>query len=530
MTTEPLPVAFPALCESVRMYPTMRQRRLCVIGILLLLCGAALVYAVLLGSRSAEPWLLGRFSLKLGVFLLLYGLLLLAAVVILISGPDRAVRFTTKAVNLYGRVPLLPEITFLLGWLPVPFLILAGSGLTPLAAEGGFLWGLLLVYVGFALMLLVALETGRRRALLERSAVLAVTLVLLLAGLELAIRILSPGNVFDSVIELHPHQRIVIDVDLPGMSPRALHTTNRWGLRGEEPPEVWSDWLTIVTLGGSTTHCYYMDDSKTWSNILQQELRRTHPEVWVGNGGLSGHSTRGHIHFMRDIIPVIDPDMVVLLVGTNDVIYSTRAGLAEEGIEAERASSMRRLLLSSRLLQTVYVWARGAFTREHMMTEDLPPYERRPLEGNEIPVPEDIREICTTIDDFRANLETIIELGREAGVQVVFMTQPSLWDDTDYWRRIQESHYWIASEDTGLSAATVWRILDEFNGELLAVCSEQSVPCFDLASVVPHSVEYFYDGMHLNEAGAELVGHELGRFLLEEGLLGELLAREPSDE
>jgi lysophospholipase L1-like esterase len=124
-----------------------------------------------------------------------------------------------------------------------------------------------------------------------------------------------------------------------------------------------------------------------------------------------------------------------------------------------------------------------------------------------------------TLDEYAENIRTIIRLGREQGVQVVFMTQPSLWDDTPYWRGIRESYYWTESDSTMISAATTWRLLEVFNHELISICRREGVPCLDLASLVPHSSRYFYDGMHFNEAGAALVAELLADFLVEQGLI-----------
>ncbi|MBN1434318.1 SGNH/GDSL hydrolase family protein [Candidatus Fermentibacterales bacterium] len=498
----------------------MSSRAVRTVTVALLLSGAIVVLLALLGSRSDRPAVAGRYSLRLALPLGLYAVSLAAVLAAFLARFGRAFEALAGLISGLGRLPGILEIGVLCGWMPVAFLALAGPGFAAIAGNGGFLRGLLVLYAGFVMCVPVSLERQRRRALLERVTVLGVAMVLGLAGLEVTLRALMPGSVFHSSIELRPYQRLVLDVDLPGMSSRAIHTTNAWGLRGEEPPlEEWDDWLTIVTVGGSTTHCYYMDDSRTWSAVLQRELRGQRPDTWVGNGGLSGHSTRGHVLFMRDIIPVISPDIVVLLVGTNDVVYSTRGEGGAEGIRSAESSGLpHRILASSRLAQVVWLWMRGTFGGEHMMTENLAPYEPLPLRGEELEVPEDITELCTSLDQYRENILTIIELGRQAGVTTVFMTQPSRWEDTEYWRGVQASYYWEESGARRMSAATVWRILDVFNLELLAVCAEQDVPCLDLAAVVPHSEDYFYDAMHFTEAGAELVGRSLAAFLKERGL------------
>ncbi len=306
------------------------------------------------------------------------------------------------------------------------------------------------------------------------------------------------------------------------MSPIISHTTNSMGFRGEEPPEDWETWFTIVTIGGSTTHCFCVDDQRTWSHLLQENLRMNESETWVGNAGFSGHSTRAHIVLRKEVIPNVKPDMVVLLVGTNDVVYSTKLDPDGVGIGTEKPSLGHRLIYSSRLLQLLNIWIKGSFGEMHLLTEEVPPYIRIPLDGPEMEVPDDIRDLCTSLDEYHSNIMEIIRLGRISEVQVVFMTQPSLWEDSDYWHGIQESYYWDVSEDSKLSAATVWRILDVFNSELISICASEGIPCLDLASQVPHSPEYFYDGMHLNEAGSIIVADLLSKFITDQHLMENL--------
>ena len=501
--------------------PDLRSARgsLMVVGYLALLSGLGLVMAVLGGSRSVDPAVFGRYSVSLALANLILAVAVLALAALSLPSP---VRLPKRLAGLFDRVAGLPaflELTIALGWAPPAFLALAGAGLTPLAGEPLFMAGLWTLYGGWILLAVSSVDGSRRRTMLERLAALAAGSVVGLLGLELALRLIAPGSVFTPSLELRPHLRLVIDVDLPGMSPRISHSTNRWGMRGEEPPEDWDDWFTIVTIGGSTTHCYYLDDSLTWPHLLQEHLRDSFPRTWVGNGGLSGHTTRGHIVFMREVIAEIKPDMVVLLIGTNDLAYSTRPNLVREAIEAEKVALDHRIIASSRLLQVLYLWFRGNFGETHMMHENPPIYVPQPMELQEVERPDDLREMVPTLEEYAENIRTIIRLGREEGVQVVFMTQPSLWNDTPYWRGIRESHYWTETDSTRMSAATTWRLLEVLNHELISICRREDVPCLDLASLLPHSTRYFYDGMHYNEAGAARVARLLADFLEEEGLV-----------
>jgi len=89
-------------------------------------------------------------------------------------------------------------------------------------------------------------------------------------------------------------------------------------------------------------------------------------------------------------------------------------------------------------------------------------------------------------------------------IEVLLLTQPSLFDDTPRWEGVEGSAYFIQNAEV-VSAATWWKLLDLYNQELMSVCAEKGVACFDLASAVPHDEAYFYDAVHFTEAGAALV-------------------------
>lgn len=486
--------------------------------------GMTLFLFVLAKSESSNPLIMNRFSLTLASVMLLIMLIVLSGLCAFLFRTKRTQYLLARIVSLLDRIPAFLELSIMFGWIPILFLLLAGKNFFPLAGEALFLLGLLLVYAGFLFIVAISVTLPRRKMLVERLLLLGISTFVGLIALEICVRIVSPPSVFSPEIELIPYQNLSINVDLPGMSPIVTHTTNSMGFRAEEPPADWDRWLTIVTIGGSTTHCYYMDDMKIWSHLLQENLREVRPDTWVGNAGFSGHSTRAHILFMQELIPAVSPDIVVLLIGTNDLIYSTRFNPRCGGIRNERPSLGYKFIASSRLLQILSSWIRGSYGNEYMLTENLPPYIPIPLDGPEMELPEDLRDLCTSLNEYSDNIREIIRLGRASGVQIIFMTQPSLWEDSDYWRGIQESYYWRPGENSRLSAATVWKMLEIFNSELISICSSEGIPCMDLASMVPHSSDYFYDGMHFNEAGAQLVSDLLADFMIEQNLIQNLPA------
>lgn len=91
---------------------------------------------------------------------------------------------------------------------------------------------------------------------------------------EFIIRIFSPMSPYHTLLPLFPNIKMKLNVKLKGCLPIIAHSTNKLGLRGDAPPCEWERYYTIVTIGGSTTQCFYLDDHKTWPYLLQEKLKR----------------------------------------------------------------------------------------------------------------------------------------------------------------------------------------------------------------------------------------------------------------
>lgn len=328
--------------------------------------------------------------------------------------------------------------------------------------------------------------------------------------LEMLVRFLAPPSPLTSSLPLRPYIKKEIRVNIPGVSSVGTHSTNRWGMRGDEPPAAWNEYETIITLGGSTTQCFFLDDRKTWPYLLQEKLKEQNLKVWVGNAGFIGQSTRAHLIFIKEVVPKIKPTAVILLTGINDL------GLS---ISKDRPlydkPYWKFFFFKSRLIQILFVWKSVLFNQVIVVKEEgNGPYQPLPLTGETVKLPEDLRAAVPLLEEYRKNLSEIIRLGRRQNVRIILLTQPMLWEDNDYWRNIQGRFYWIKKTKGVLSAADHWRLLDLYNQELLDVCQEEEVECFDLASVIPRSSLYFYDSAHFTEKGAELVAEEVAEFML----------------
>jgi hypothetical protein len=358
-------------------------------GTTLTLLGWLAVLVVMLRSRSGTPTFMGRYSLPLGAAVILLALGIAVVLLLLLLRRERLRSLVSSLLGTLGRTGVLLEL-FVISGLPVIFMLYMFTRIA-LMNEGLFDLGLVLLYLGVTLLAVGMLPPERSRKLLQRSLLSVGSLAFSVAALEVVLRIVSPVSVFSPMLDLKPNARFRIMLDLPGVSRGGIVTMNSWGMRGEEPPADWDAWYTIITIGGSTTINGYLADGKTWPDVVQARLREVYPRVWIGNGGLPGHSTIGHLVFMREVIAEVRPDAVIFLVGMNDMGRLLRAS---SGISDPTYGSLgvrHDIFCASRLVQLLYrvklVYLDGV---QAVSTDRDPPFVIVEMSGPEIGLPEDL--------------------------------------------------------------------------------------------------------------------------------------------
>ncbi|MFO7625713.1 MAG: SGNH/GDSL hydrolase family protein [Candidatus Fermentibacteraceae bacterium] len=480
--------------------------------------GLLLVLHALGTSRSENGVVLGAWSNAIAAAIV-FALAFLIFFVLSASGwkltSGKLAKTAGRLPELIGPVLLfvVPSIVFLSWFLSLSLLFLRFS----------FTAGAFLLALVPGSLLVLSRDNSQLRHVVSGTAVMAVSLLIALTAGELVLRRILPDQIFNPRFGLRPYCRYDLQIDLPGIDPGGVLSTNRWGLRGEDPPSDWNEYLTVVTVGGSTTADYYLDDSKTWSNVVQNELRSVNPMVWVGNAGIPRHSADTHALFVKEVLSQIKPDVALFLVGVNDMGPFLRGGDGGEG-RLEDSGPRSWLFSRSMILQLIYKIKKVNIDGVQVInTVSDPPFLPEPLTTAEMPLPDDLHDLLADPDFYRNRIIRLIAQCREQGITPVFLTQPLLYEDNSHWRTLRESAVFFQGTERPISAATFALMLETLNSDLLEVCREQGVAVYDLASNVPHSEMFFYDSMHMTEAGSALTGSLVGRFmadyLVEAGLL-----------
>ena len=127
-----------------------------------------------------------------------------------------------------------------------------------------------------------------------------------------------------------------------------------------------------------------------------------------------------------------------------------------------------------------------------------------------------ITEIDTSyfpgLDSFERNLKTLIRLAKENHTEVVLMTQPNIYKDSESSEELKALTM-LNREAIGngkkWSYKTALTGLRQYNDEIRQIAKEENVHLIDLESMIPKNLEYFYDDVHYRSKTYDLIASKL---------------------
>jgi hypothetical protein len=321
----------------------------------------------------------------------------------------------------------------------------------------------------------------------------------------------------------------------PGLSPTVTFSVNELGLRGPMPPHEGRVYK-IITVGGSTTECRGLDDSEEWPHLLMQAMneRQKNYSVWVGNAGVAGLTCVDHLAFLRRLPILSQADLLIFLVGANDLqatldfggaptqrVLEYRAKLFEEhapfGVTPVGGSFRRSWVFA--LIEEAWRGRGSLLAGMGVHSADKPEPESSessapPPRRGTVPLP----DLQIGLREYAHRLNSLERECRARGLRCVFLTQPAIWraDLTPAEQRtLWTGKVGRQGHPLGYPRiADLANAMDAYNQILLTACREDHLECYDLASSVPRDTSAFCDDFHFNVGGARIVAQFLAARLL----------------
>ena len=289
---------------------------------------------------------------------------------------------------------------------------------------------------------------------------------------------------------------------------------NSLGYRNEEfPLEKPSGVFRIVALGGSSTYDVSIkDNDDTFTAQLEKLLKEDYgyQDVQVINAGVSGYNSWEILVNLEFRVLDLDPDLVIIYEGTNDVHARMVEPSAYRGDDLGRRQAWQA--------PRVAIWEHSALLRilsramnitRQVSVDDFvsaPTYMSWPFESRLIEDNLDPAEILKENPPiyFRRNLENMIAIANEHDVQILFSTWAHSPNLSDY---ASEGYYQQGFREN--------------NDVVKEVAVSHDIPLFDFAGVMPQEVIYWADGRHVNEAGALVKARLFAKYIHDQGLINQ---------
>ncbi len=325
--------------------------------------------------------------------------------------------------------------------------------------------------------------------------------------------LLSPVLTGKQLKTLKPNMDMTWDVrgGIPGIEGLQHITTDLKGFRVTKSVNyTQKKAYRIFTIGGSTTEQLLLDDHRTWTHLLQQNIENnSNLDVEVINCGVSGTRARHNYHSLLEISEYM-PDLVIFHLGINDMYYHILSNFNPFiSLSFDRTIIGKKIKILFNKLTGPKVTSASQTGPKVTLGED---YSRK---RNSLARSKEKRFRPDRVSkDYRYYLDKIIKHCKERNIKCVFMTQPSGYQEgaseefkKGFWMTPPEAKYTL-DFDSMIFTSKV------YNKYLVELAQMNKIPVLDLTEKIPASYDYMYDDCHFNSNGVKKVSTLLTQFLL----------------
>lgn len=226
----------------------------------------------------------------------------------------------------------------------------------------------------------------------------------------------------------------------------------------------------------------------------------------VINAGIEGLNSELALRRLVSKVLPLAPDVVTVYIGWNDLMKFDPAGQRESPGLAVVARAMDRLWLTKGLRKLIFY-----YIRPRVSAPATGPSSRTGA----------FRHYRPAV--FETNLRAIIEAARSAGARVVVMTLPSVVSDDMTLNDLRRANVIFPYFASAYAVGDFIDLIAAYNDAIRRIAGEQHVLLVDLAREIdgrPDRRSFFWDTMHTNQRGLELIAEVLRRELHADELLG----------
>ncbi len=263
-----------------------------------------------------------------------------------------------------------------------------------------------------------------------------------------------------------------------------------------------ADSYRIFAIGASTTEEVFLDDKETWTALLEGKLlKNNNGIIEVINTGVAGLRAKHNFSTLK-FVKSLNPDLLIFLLGVND--WNHQIKFQEHEIVKDDQFDIRKSLLyfGARSLNSFLNQINKKDKKK--VREEFGEYysdQNNTLERN---IKKNL-EIKSVSDDYSYWMNLITEQCKTGIFECMFITQPSAYNldiETDLKERL-----WMTppNEEYTLTLESMINVSQIYNDWLINLTNKEDIYLCDVASELPPTTKIFYDDVHFNELGAQVV-------------------------
>lgn len=336
-------------------------------------------------------------------------------------------------------------------------------------------------------------------------------------------------------LRLELHQAPTV---FPGVESFVRFHVNTDGERGNDVQDRGEGLYRVLLAGGSPVECLALDQTTSWSGVLERLLNAPENletlgagQAHVGSIGRGGLSSEHLDLIFRHVIPQYRRlSAIVVMIGGNDVFL-----WLEDGAPTPLpVSSVGVAGTFSRHPDQRFGWSPKHWgmreVARRLRTRWFHPVERRADAGAWVArarrMRADAREVRTSVPDpapmvdrFERHFRRLLQRAQAHADRVLVVRQP--WFEKDYSPEESACLWhgglgkaWKQSIDVYYAQDVLNRLMALVDARAAAVSDELGIEHLDLRPVLRPSLDNYYDYVHYTPAGADVVARAVADALL----------------
>jgi len=331
----------------------------------------------------------------------------------------------------------------------------------------------------------------------------------------------------------------LVTQNLPGLKKSIVYRSGKYGIRSltrisnVKPDNT----LRILCIGASTTNQPTQETQDTWCSILEAKLGEHYKNLDLqfhtfgfGRGGLR---IADNIFWVQETFDKIEPDIVITLLGINDLAWNGGQDYKYSSIEETITKKHPQRMISntvngyfkgnynpikywckkySQICRRIVIVKRNLELKEQLKAGKVIEWHSSNLpklrdEYRTLPQVETLTRNPDPINEFRDGMNWLVSFFKQKAVRVIMLGQPVLWQASPGASEFDSLWFSVATPSGKVRASGAWLVeeMTKYNLVQQSLAREYEMSYIDLDASIPKTSKYYFDDCHFTDLGSTYV-------------------------